>query len=316
MKEYDIKRKLRERLPKSLNNWSGLDWLHCIGSFASIIGLVALPVSFYMTRKKEIADWESVAVAAIAIMLLLIFCFTVLVYSWKNLQASRYRYANAVHFFHYVSHSIRDYTVKTIRGDKTGNLDEELQSIVTEIANCFSIITGQTCRCCIKAIEVAKQPLSVKTFARDAPSASYSHKDSGSHAIDDNTDFSSLWCAIPPFERGYIANDLLALFSQHRYKNTSIDKDYIPIGKGDKIENWPLPYVSTLVVPIRYIADFSPPKGNEIVSQNWNYWGFLCIDCNQKNAFLDPDLLELAGGFADCIYSFVTSIGHHCQPNQ
>jgi len=313
MRDHDIRREIMLSLPKHTEKGK-LYWLHIVGSISSIIGLVAAPIFVYVNQ-----GWECIIVATA----LSLFAFASLILSARTLIRSRYRYANVVHFFHYVNHIMRDYIATMIREgtttplihEHTSHLDEELQNIVTAIADCFWVVTGQRCRCCIKALETktspqSSQPLCVRTIARDKVSVLHSHDDSVSHAIVNNTDFCNLMYPTQQYHRGYVANNIPALFLQRAYNNTSIPKDYQPnVNYFQRIRNWPLPYRSTLVVPIRYISVFLPPKEREeAIPSHWTYWGFLCIDSNHNNVFLDPDLLELAGGFADGIYSFISTV--------
>jgi len=304
MESCDIKREYAVSLAKHSRR-GGLYWSSIFGILFSIIGITLSPVFVYMYQSRG-----CVIVAAT----LFLFSLTILIYTRRVLKRS-HRYAQAVHYFHFVNHVMRDYTAEIIRGGKFRSLDDELSDIVTAIADCFSAVTEQKCRCCIKALEAGTSPqqLFLRTVARDRLSSVYSHGDNMRHKLDENTDFSNLWYAVPPFFRGYVANDLHKLFIQGEYQNTSIKKGYrADVGPFGKVRNWPLPYVSTLVVPIRYISEFLPPKEDaEKVTSHWICWGFLCIDSNHKNVFLDPDLLILAGGFADSIYSFVSNVECH-----
>jgi hypothetical protein len=75
------------------------------------------------------------------------------------------------------------------------------------------------------------------------------------------------------------------------------------------VPQWPLPYKSALVAPIRYIKRFEPPE-KQSVEPHWLYRGFLCVDCPDKYSYRDPLLVELAGGFAYSLYAFLTNYEH------
>ena len=281
-------------------------WLGVLGNAFAVAGMVILPLFSFIVG----IDLGGTVVA----LSLSFFSLAVLAYSIKNLRDGRLRYVNAMYYFHCVNHTMRDYMAKIINGDETRPLEDELRDIVTAIASCFSVVTGQKCRCCIKALETNRstQSLYLRTVARDELSViPRTHNESVRHKLDENTDFSNLWYAVPPCFQGYIANDIPTLFIRDQYQNTSIEKSYKPDISFGKIRNWPLSYVSTMVVPIRYVAKFSPPRKGGEKTPDWIFWGFLCIDSNRKNVFLDAALLELACGFADSIYSFISNVEHN-----
>jgi hypothetical protein len=143
------------------------------------------------------------------------------------------------------------------------------------------VVTGYRCRCCIKEVKQndSKEPI-VKTKCRDNNTAKINKYDkSSSHKLSENTDFVSIFTEK---NRYFVCGDLKNERTISDYRNST--KDYLSY------------YQSTIVVPIR--ADVSQHDSEEFC------WGFLCIDSIDKNVFNDPCFIDLAGSFADMLYSF------------
>lgn len=252
---------------------------------------------------------------SIFLILLTLSCLT---YTMIQAHNRLHRYAESMYFFHYVNHTVRDYVAQVVFcEERDRNLSDLLTDVLTSIATCFSIVTGKQCRCCIKEL---KQNQEIVTVERDNISAKQAEsqrilRSSEKHIRDDNTDFYNLWYAEPGCQRAYLSNDLSRDFRLGRYKNSSFEILGTPEVSSflgyTYVEKWTLPYRSALVVPIRYISEFKPPsrqdKGTN-KNPNWRYWGFLCIDCNNKNIFDYRYTVELGGAFADLLYSFFIGI--------
>ena len=227
------------------------------------------------------------------IILALLIIIGILVIDLIILERKRLnRYSNAVFFFHYFSHLLRDrisdfLLYKDYPDSSDFDINNVLQEIMDIISGCFSTISGKPCRVCFKSICIGQNSsITLKTQFRDSMSKLnplIKRKDNETeHKLEENTDFELLWYALKGRTRFYLANDLLHEYKVHEYKNSSFEV----YGSEPRIgflfvRKWYLPYKSTLTVPIRHIRDFVPPskeqndhKGNN----KWSYKGFLCID--------------------------------------
>ena len=140
------------------------------------------------------------------------------------------------------------------------------------------------------------------TLIRDEESY-YERRDNASngnkHTIKENTCFSQILKNIEyPNKSFFFSNDLV---SSSNYCNSS-EKDYGAMPKNvdnkKKEEYWTLPYKSEIVVPI------SPISYNSNARKN-HFFGYLCVDCNEKDAFHKKydvhNLLGLADGISDLL---------------
>jgi len=231
-----------------------------------------------------------------------ILVLVVLSYSYYLSRKKLHRYAQSVIFSHYASHIIRD----ALHATRTTKIEDTTIKVLNAVATCFSIITGKKCRACV--IEL-KENYELKVMARDDISNISDKKVDKKHYLDDNTDFKDLWYAKNGCSRYFLSNNLPSLWHEQKYKNSSFAQVGEPKIKTilgyTHIYNWKLPYKSALVLPIRYISSFAPPINQNTKPQdpNWDYWGFLCIDCGSRNVFDDLYIPELGGAFADGLYT-------------
>ncbi|CAM1347627.1 hypothetical protein [Tenacibaculum halocynthiae] len=159
----------------------------------------------------------------------------------------------------------------------------------------------------IKVIErdddgTTNQQSELKTIARDEDSY-FDRKDYDgnpqTHSIFENTCFLDIINNISSANKSFYLNNNLVL--DKSYKNSSF-KNYGNIPKDINVTEiekyWTLPYKSEVVIPICPFYD----KSNERIN---NLYGFLCIDCNEKNGFhkkYDPGMLI---GICDGIYDIL-----------
>lgn len=285
---------------------------------ASILGLL---LSNFIPNEKE--SIRSLVYTIFLVALVLI----VLIHSYLKDKRKLHRYSEAVFFTHHVNHLVKEY-INRIHKKKKDDFEEILQEIVDSIAQCFSILTGKRCRCCIKEIG-EKAEHRIKTCRRDAISSkrSYTQKDPEMNFIENNTDFRKLWYAEDNCERYYINNNLIQEWKWNRYQNSTFQTKGYPkpkqiLGLNYSID-WPLDYKSTLVLPIRFLFDFSPPEyktdeGKTRTSfennDNWDFWGFLCIDSNSRDVFDDQYAPDLGLTFADVLQIFFTQAENYLKP--
>ena len=250
------------------------------------------------------------------LILLTLSCLT-----YTAIQAHKrlHRYSEAVHFYHYVNHTLRDYVAQVVFGEELDrDLADLLADVLTAVATCFSIVTGKQCRCCIKEL---KKDQEIITARRDNISATQAESQRllqdkiVKHALENNTDFYKLWYAEAGHQRAYLANNLREDFRYGLYKNSSFEvlgEPKISSFLGHTyVKTWTLPYHSALVLPIRYISEFKPPckkDGEQSENPQWKYWGFLCVDCKSRNVFDYRYAIELGGAFADLLYSFFVAL--------
>lgn len=147
----------------------------------------------------------------------------------------------------------------------------------------------------------------ITTLIRDEESY-FERKDHASngnkHTIKENTCFNEILKNIEyPNKSYFFSNNLINLVD---YCNSSV-KDYgtIPKDIDDQTrENyWTLPYKSEIVVPISPISYSSNTRKN-------HFFGYLCIDCNERDGFHKKydvhNLLGLADGISDLLDKWLT----------
>lgn len=159
-----------------------------------------------------------------------------------------------------------------------------LEDIITEYRNVFTQMTGKNCRLCIKVIDVSTETPIVHTLIRDHESAKLNKNNDLERSnklidkLENNTDFIRLFDSKIDDQGYYFSNDLSI---EDEYNTTSLDYwQSVRDGRSAPPKNnWPLPYSSTIVWPIRQDAreDLGIPNPTCI--------GFLAVDSPSKRAF-------------------------------
>jgi len=295
-----IQTKFESQLPK-LERWSFVTIFNYVAGICSIGGLVGAP---FVVSDPNSMSFVFITFLAILVLVLLVHAFLV------N-RRKLHRYAQSVIFSHYVVHVIRD-TLAEIEATQGKHVERATRKILDAIATCFSIIIGKHCRCTI--IELVDNT-ELKVVARDDVSEALNKKRIGkNHLLENNTDFKNLWYALDGCSRYYLCNNLLQEWKVHRYDNSSFDEVGYPsvvatlFGLFSRVANWQLPYRSALILPIRHLTEFAPPKNSDVLESNWNFYGFLCIDCNSVNVFDNRYTPELGGMYADSLFTFFTQV--------
>ena len=293
----ELATKFEDQLPKAPKFSFGV-FFNYVAGFVSLLGVFA--TSIFITDPNSISF---IYISALTIITLSLF-----VYIHLLRRRKLHRYAQSVIFTHYINHRIRDALKE--KPDNT-HIEYLTVKLLNAIATCFSIITGTRCRSCIVEL---KPDFELTVVARDEISIISDKKEEKKHYLKDNTDFEDLWYAKNGCSRYFLCNDLIKLWHKAKYKNSSFNEvgepkiEYL-LGILPRVKNWKLPYKSALVLPIRYIESFHPPKKqapdklNNSRNSRWNYWGFLCIDCNSMNKFDDLYCPELGGGIADSLFT-------------
>lgn len=296
-----LQNRFKEQLPK-YSEWASFDRI--IGLLGIIISIVSLGVAVYAIIDKNTDDILKIYLIVLIVVALLFFGYSMYLSTNKTT-----RYAKSLVFVHYVNHIIRD----TFQTKVVVEIEPISENLLTQIATCFSIITGKKCSATIWELEEGSFDL--KKFAMDSISKLSPRDDEeGTHSIEENTEFIDVWKAQNGCTRYYLSNDLLRAWKYKDYQNSSFKylgyPEHKPIFFIDRVVNWKLHYKSTLVLPIRYIENFMPPKEMTRNHDHWRYFGFLCIDCDKKNVFDKIYCPELGGAFADAMY---TLFSIHCR---
>ncbi len=173
------------------------------------------------------------------------------------------------------------------------------------LSQALTTITGSRCSVTIKILVPHADRLKASTFCRDsnsAPSRGYSEVKLN-HLIDENTDFRFILENIEtPRGRFFFSNRLPLLYN---YFNTSFP---LHTGSPDNVFHvnnwllrwwrWPLPYKSTIVVPICPCISKRGPKADLI--------GFLCVDSPRMFVFKKDYDVDLLRGIADGVYNVIS----------
>jgi len=182
-----------------------------------------------------------------------------------------------------------------------------LEKLCDAFSVTFTSGTTAQCNICIKVLSKSENRLEVKTLARDSTSKKsrpMQQKDTDKnlhHWVDANTDFSTIIQNMGSSEKRYFCSNNLPWLND--YKNTRMpDSDKhssnsFIYNQIRKTWGWPLPYRSSLVVPI-VPGHFNSTNSEKLA-------GFLCIDSPQINVFKEKYDLPIAQGVADGLYNVV-----------
>ena len=293
-----FRRQFSDQLPK----WQPWTPERVLALAGSIAGLLALFITFF--KIDQLAAEQQILIFAAELGLL---CIGLIIYIYVMTRKKLHRYAQATYFMHYTNHVIRD-QIASMEAGKEIVLRELLQDIVDACANCFSLLGGKRCRCSIIEVRPNNE---VAAVVRDRLTSTQSpHTHAVSHTIDENTDFSNIWYGTNGCPRYFPSRNLIKLWQAGRYKNSSFklhgEPSTVSVLGMTCVSNWPLPYKSTIVWPIRYIPEGTKwplAQGTEPAAQGVFLWGFLCIDCGSKRVFDTIHAPELGAAFADALFS-------------
>lgn len=188
-----------------------------------------------------------------------------------------------------------------------------LRNLLTEVADSFTRITGTKCSTSIKILsgveEGNEQRLEIINLARDLDSENsrkYPKEGDAPHFVDENTDFLSILKDIDKVNGDYyISNQLPLLYgyknsSFRYYKDLPEDYGFFPFRAILRWYRWPLPYKSTIVVPIW------PGMAREISEET--LVGFLCVDSPNMFAFNRHRDVDIMRGVAEGLYNAIIKI--------
>lgn len=166
------------------------------------------------------------------------------------------------------------------------------------VSKSFSIISGVNCAVTIKLLERDsinnKEIIETMDFCRNRDSIKKRHPkrdEKINHSLQINTDFHHIFENFgTPKGDCFFSNrlPLLLNYSNSSFKRYGEPTTFYPL----RLVKWPLPYKSTIVVPIC-------PKGAKNDSE---LIGYLCVDCKKMFAFkIDYDV-DLLKGISDGIF--------------
>lgn len=300
-----FKRQLDDQMPR----WQPWTVERLVALIGGIGGLVALFITFF--QLDHLKDDTKTYIFFVEMSLL---CAGLLLYIYFTSRRKLHRYAQSTYFVHYVNHVIRD-QIATMEAEKSSEIPLDLlENIVDAVANCFSILTGKRCRCCIQEIHPNSD---VVTVVRDSITSTQSaNTDSSPHSIEANTDYSNIWYGRNGCPRFFVSTDLKKLWSAGKYKNSSFNvygqPETLNFLGFTFIKKWTLPYKATIVWPIRYmpqaakwpVLDQKQLEALPIEKRPF-VWGFLCIDCQSRKTFDLVHAPELGAAFADAIFTLL-----------
>lgn len=279
-----------------------------IGFVGGLAGLAALYFTNETTR-----EWVlSLAISVIAIV-------SLLALAWREIRLSDDRkFASTLPHLQHASSLLGD--VRTVlraavdeaeaTGDSIplairGKLKRSCEEILTSFSAIYTAWTSTNCRASIKLVRVVNEngvnEVYVHTLARDKSSALENNQHDKTRAeknhdrLSDNSDFIELWDETKPDKGYFIAYDLK---NDQTYNTSSLSYWNIVVGspvKRARIE-WPLPYKSTIVWPIRQKAR------EDLGIDETSCVGFLCIDSRVPGAFRTRDHPKVGTILADALY--------------
>jgi hypothetical protein len=264
-------------------------------SGASIIGLIGAP---FIIKDQGALGYLYMGFLSLLVLVLLV--HAVLIEKRKL-----HRYAQSVFFTHFSQHVVRNSLAELQKNGKD-KIENNIEKILDAIAHCFTITSGKWCRATL--IEMDSH-FELKVAARDAMSSNKAKKRHKQHTLDANTDFANLWYSKNGCSRYYLNNNIPDSWLAHEYQNSSFLEDGECEVKNlfgiKRVKKWPLAYRSALILPVRYVSEFTPPKESSTLVPHWDYWGFLCVDSISTRAFDERYSPELGAVFADMLYTYL-----------
>lgn len=187
---------------------------------------------------------------------------------------------------------------------------QNLSNLCDSLANAFKSVYGEHIGVCIKfLVNKETRPL-VQTLVRDSYSKTIQRKtgtnDKIQHWLDGNSDFDFIYSNFNDdnIDTSFYYEPKLPICRD--YKNTRLKNSWLPKRNFYIFENivrrkfWPLPYRSTLVVPI------IPLQANEQTQDKIR--GFLCIDSPKENCFLCETDINILKGVSDGLFNQIDTL--------
>lgn len=266
-----------------------------VGFLLSTLSLISALIGVYKFVLTNIAPISSDATAGVIFLGALSFLFYVnLVYS-KAKSDRQVRYGETLSVVNEAFSKIYDIQRDTERLS-LHSIIPVLETVCKNLEQVFSTITATSCHVAVKIINSSdKERLRVRTLCRSSSGRSYD-EDKIDHWIDKNTDFYYLFENLGKQSGKYFISNKLPFL--HDYQNTSF-ADY---GKPSdsmvpflRLWRWPLPYKSTIVVPICS----GKLREKDLI-------GFLCVDSKSLGAFKKDYDIDLLQGVSASLFNLMS----------
>jgi hypothetical protein len=178
--------------------------------------------------------------------------------------------------------AVRSILAESLRSHTVDEQKAVLAKVMDEVAKAFSILTGSSCRACVKVCRNKRgnKELQASTFCRH----SAERHTGDDHPVAHNTDFNDLYQ--DHSKKWFFGNDLPAMAGEKGYNNTSM--------------GWIEKYRATLVWPIRSLTD-NPQATPTLL-------GFLCVDSKMAQAFSEEFDYEVGAIVADTLSPFLEAV--------
>jgi len=315
-KIFDQYKLLSETMKDRRPMWQSLRWV-------LVIGLVVPILVRYTSAPIEISQFIDRLVVSMGFFVLLVgFVFR------EITRLRKEKYANIQNDLHSISHIIRDqHTLLDQIESKGGSEDSPLhvhivnsniQDCLDHFASIFSMLTATKCRASIKIIRPSRsgtEPI-IHTYKRDTDAARFcDKKDSESSNQENdklslNTDFQSLFEYSEP--RYFFSNNLPVRANYLNSHNPNLQNrefNFILAALNFFIpQRWNLPYVSTIVWPIRQMQLQTENKLTNTItklSSDTTVLGFLTIDSAHRGVFNERFDIYVGAQVADTLYPMI-----------
>lgn len=257
---------------------------------------------------------EQKADAANLLLIVLVLFLVVWVMGREFHLARKQKYANASHSVYHLTSKFRElneYLLECLASAQQGKVvsikdvqkrfSDSLQDVCDETVRLFSMVTGTNCRAAVKVPAFDSGDESIcwaETIARDTNSAMSNKQLDAMRARDrvdlivDNEDFFILFDDATPDIGYYIHNNLPKRFKSGELKTTSVRvyKDAAAAGgRRMKEGQYPLPYRSTMVWPIRSGDTETIPR----------FHAFFAVDSESRRVFYETWDSKIGGSIAE-----------------
>jgi len=296
-------------------------------TFGKIFTLFLALATLFLTVKSFLGNILDIDIPVILLtVFMVVLCTYLVIYNsilvYKYFRLSKYPEAlesltMAFSQIHFCNKELLSYDFSELDDDKIELVESKV--ITNLIHSCnrltevFSLITGYKCSVSIKMIvedSTNNNNNSVFTLARDNRSSGRnapdtSQQDHIKHSLLTNTDFNSIIVQEQKGISDFFIHNYLPFHKN--YLNTSFEvyghpKEINKVFPMNLIQyivrwkNWPLPYKSTIVVPIK-------PRKFEI--SGTRALGFICVDSKKMGVFKTYYDKQLLYGFGDGIYNLI-----------
>lgn len=274
-------------------------------NFAAYIGVLSGIVTIVTAGLGNIAQPYAQAIYGWCLIFIVL---SLIVFIYIRERGAQYYLSEYIFYSHYMNHIVRDF----VADDAVAAPKELLIKILSAVAESFSVSSGRKCHASIKIYN--KKNNEIKYYAYDN-SYQIKNGEKDSYPASDFQSIVSILNVDNP--RYYLSNNIVRDFYQRKYMHPLL-KDFKPeyqhhfSGLENTFcvpKNWPLPFRSTLVVPIRFV-----PETNSL--DDYIYYGFLCVDSVSRNLFDKRYHPEMAAAAADLIYIVMKYMADATEANE